>query len=199
MQQQAHQSRKQLNPQTEDSPHDGLPPVKTFLVLTLLLVAVLAAAVATRPRAESLPAATSPAPPILTLNNVEAIARFEQLHRLFREASRKRDISLLSKMLTRDSKLHNYAAREIRQLKQDNVLDRSSVRTTAIRVTENTPDEIKIDQVVIVRPRFVDDATYVRVPTSGPVRQLVKWTLRLEGSDWKVHDVLVVRSERIEI
>lgn len=194
---QAHQSPKNVDALTEDSRGAGLPPIKTFLVLALVLVAVIAAAVATRPRAELRTTEVHPAEPNSALSEEEAIERFEELHKLFRQASMQRDMSLVPLMLSDDSRLGEIARRDIGQLRRDNVLDRSLFRTESVEVIKNTSQEIRIEQVVVVKPRFLDDATHVRVRVTGPVRQRVIWTLKLDGTEWKVYDALVVERERL--
>lgn len=174
----------------------GLSPVRAFLVVGALATVLGVVFFATREATPSEPPAPARSPDY-SLTDDEAIARFAELHDVFRSASIKRDESLLSVMLTTDSPLERTARAQIRQLVRDGVVDRSRFRQERVDVVLNSPTRIELEQVVTIRPRFLSTATHKPVSTGPSLRQEVRWTLALEDTVWKVYDSQVVASRRL--
>ena len=179
---------------TDDKPSGGLSPVKAFFALLALLVAIGGLFLLTRPTDEADP---GPAPKSdnFALTDAEAIERFRELHALFRQASRTRDPSLVSVMITEGSPLREEATKDIAQLRRDGVLDRSRFVTEDIDIQSNGPTEIRLIQRVVIHPKFVLESSRKNVTQSEPVRQVVEWTMKLENSQWRVLDALVTESQ----
>ena len=175
----------------------GLSPVRAFMVVCALATVVGGLIFATRDASPSEPPPSGARrSPDYSLTDAEALARFGELHDLFRAASIKRDASLLSAMLTTDSPLQDVARRQIRQLIDDQVRDKSRFDEQRVQIVENSPSRVVIEQVVVIRPKFVA-ATTDEVVSTGPVlRQHVRWVLEPEQTVWKVYDSEVVRSRR---
>ncbi len=176
----------------------GLSPVRAFLVLGAVLAAIAVWFLATRDATPASPSAQPSRSPDYSLTAAEAIARFHELHGLFRSASKNRDLSLLGAMLVTDSPLHAVARRQIRQLTADGVLDRSRFVEESVEVTDNSPARIEIEQVVIIRPRFVSASTGRVVSTGARLRQKVSWVLTVEETVWKVYDSQVLSSTELK-
>lgn len=177
-----------------------LSPGRAFLLLLGVLVLIGGAFALSRPEAPDAPApqpAPAPNAADLSLTNAEAIARFRELHGLFRQTSRTRDVSLLSQILTSDSRLRRVAEQDIKQLLQDGVVDKSRFLTRRVRVLNNTPDAIALKQIVIVRPRFVSVKSGRDVSEGKRLLQEVKWELRPDDGEWRVFDALVVKSREL--
>lgn len=175
----------------------GLSPVRAFFVVCAIATIVGGGLFATRD-ASPTEAPAKPAPsPDFSLTDAEAIARFEELHALFRAASKNRDESLLKSMLTADSPLQVVARRQIHRLLHDAVLDESRFGKDQIQIVENSASRIEIEQTVVIHPRFVSEVDHDEVSGGTPLRQVIKWVLMLDGSVWKVHDSEVLSSRRV--
>ena len=183
---------------SDDKPSGGLSPVKAFFALLALLVAIGGLFLLTRPTDESNPG-PAPRSDNFALTDAEAIERFKELHALFRQASRTRDQSLLSLMITSDSPLRDEATKDIAQLRSDGVLDRSRFVTEDIDIQSNKPTEIHLIQRVVIHPKFVLESSGKDITRSEPVRQLVEWTMKLENSKWRVLDALITRSQEVNL
>ena len=176
----------------------GLSPVRAFLVVCTIATVLGGAFFATREASPSEPPTSAPPrSPDYSLSDAEAIARFHELHELFRTASINRDESLLGAMLTAGSPLEAIARRQIGQLIDDQVLDRSRFHEEGVDIVENAASRIVIEQVVLVRPKFVSAATGEIVSARPRLRQDVRWVLALEQTVWKVYDSKVVHSRRV--
>jgi hypothetical protein len=175
----------------------GADPVRVFLILAGILVAI--GVVFWLTRSDPIPdaaIATFPSEsPDFSLTNVEAIARFKELHSLFRQGSRERDLSVLNLLFTRDSPLRQIATDDVRQLRKDGVLDRSTFRTTEIEVVSNVANEIVLLQRVEIEPRFILEQSGKDIADPGPLNQQVRWVLHQEAGVWKVYDSKVLESE----
>jgi hypothetical protein len=181
---------------SDDKPSGGPSPVKAFFALLALLVAIGGLFLLTRSTDESDPGA-APRSDNFALTDAEAIERFNELHALFRQASRTRDQSLLSLMITSDSPLRDEATKDIAQLRRDGVLDRSRFVTEDIDIQSNRRTEIQLIQRVVIYPKFVLESSGKNITKSEPVRQLVEWTMKLEDSEWRVLDALVTKSQEV--
>ncbi|HEX2296606.1 MAG TPA: hypothetical protein VHN37_15040 [Actinomycetota bacterium] len=171
--------------------------MRAFALVAVLATALGAAFFATRDASPSEPPRGPVRSPDYSLTDAEAIARFSELHDLFRTASMSRDVSLLGVMLTGNSPLHAPARRQIQQLIRDRVIDRSKFEDVHVAVTANTPTRLEIEQVVMVHPVFRTEDTGRLVSAGPPLRQRVAWVLALEDSVWKVHDSEVLSSRRV--
>ncbi|HEV3472176.1 MAG TPA: hypothetical protein VG408_03075 [Actinomycetota bacterium] len=185
---------------SDPSKHGFLSPGKAFALLLGVILLLGAAVFLLRP--DDLPRGqfTYPAneAPTFELTDAEAIARFQQLHALFREGSMGRDAPVIDVAMTSDSPLRKVALDDIAQLRRDRVLDKSVFRTQSIEVVSNTTDEIVLLQHVVVDPRFVSERTGKNVSQSGPTLDRVRWILHQEDGTWKVFRAIVLSSEPIE-
>lgn len=177
----------------EKGPDPGfLSPGRAFALLVGVILALGLIIFVTRPD-PSPEIATNPTdtdPPTFELTDAEALARFEQLYALFRQGSRDRDPSLIAVAMTSDSPLRPVALEDIAQLERDKVLDRSRFSTLSVEILENSPDEIRIQQAVLIDPRFISERTREEVSSTGRVRQTVEWILRFDDGTWKVFDAV---------
>lgn len=69
--------------------------------------------------------------------------------------------------------------------------------TVAVEVVENTQNEIVLRQTVIESPTFRDEDGG-DVTRSQPQRRVVDWTLVLDASVWKLHDLQVLRARDVK-
>lgn len=183
------------------APGDGsgpgfLSPGKAFALLIGVIVIIGLIIFLTRP---DLPRGTftypgNAEPPTFELTDAEALARFEELHSLFREGSMERDPSIIDVAMTSDSPLREVALQDIEQLERDRVLDRSRFTTRSADIVENNPNEVVVLQHVEVYPKFVAERTRREVTRSSPTLDTVRWILRPEIGVWKVYRAIVIES-----
>lgn len=182
---------------SEPSERAFLSPGKAFALLFGVILVLGGAIFLLRPDDLPRESVTYPAggdAPTFELTDAEAITRFEQLHDLFRQASMERDPSLISIVFTSDSPNVVAAQQDLKQLRDDRVLDSSRFETRGVVVESNTSDEIVLLQTVAVFPRFVDEKSGKNVTTGEATLDEVQWTLRFEDGVWKAYKILVVGS-----
>lgn len=193
--QRAEDSSSRLAP---DPARSALKPTTAFVLLLLVITAIGALVFLTRPTPAPQPTGTTTAiEPSFALTNDEAIARFEDLAKIRQRAYASHDISLLGSLYTRDSLVGPMAAKELRKLNRDGVSDLSDYDTQVLEVITNASREIKLREVVVVTPRFVEEGgenVTVNAPTA---REVVTWTLRLENNQWLIYDALITDSRPI--
>ncbi len=189
--------RRPFGAEPQDERVPGLSPVRAFFIVGALAAVVPLGLLATRSDEAPPEPGRVERSPDFSLTDAEAIERFNELHDLFRSASKTRDMSVVKLMLVSGSRLSQTAHVQIRQLIRDGVLDRSRFLDQEVRVVTNTPTRIEIEQEVTVRPRFVSDRTGRDVTLGAPLRQTVHWVLVPEAGAWKVLDSKVIRSERL--
>lgn len=193
--QRAQDSSTELVPRL-DSPRTGLSPAIAFLLLAVVVALLAAAILLTRPEAQVEAAATNPTStaPNFALTNEEAIARFKELHQMRVQAYRSLDAAVLPRIYESGSEVLAIALNDLRRLSRDGVRDTSIFRTKSLAVMTNESDEVTIEQVVDVAPRFVSRGG--KEVTTGPreVRRHVLWTLSLQGTQWVVADAVVTRA-----
>ena len=190
-------SSSRLVPEPEPT-RPAVSPATAFLLLVLVLVAIGALIFFTRPDAPPPPEqSTTASEPNFALTDAEAIARFEELAEVRRRAYASQDVSLLSSLYTSDSVVAPLAEKEIRRLNREGVSDVSSYQTLRLTVTSNSSQEISLREVVLVRPRFVDKKGNDVTVGDKKIREVVRWTLRLEGSEWLIHDAVIQASDSL--
>ncbi len=180
------------------SPRPGVSPAIAFSMLAILVAVIAAAVFLTRPDTEVQAAATNPTStsPNFALTNEEAIARFKELSQMLHQAYAMHDPTRLDHLYTDASPVRELAGEELRQLNRDQVSDVSTYKTLRVEVVANTDDSIRLREVVMVKPRFVDRAGKdVTTSKSDRIREVVEWTLRPEGGIWLIHDAVVEKSE----
>lgn len=176
-----------------------LSPGKAFALLFGVILLLGAAVFFLRP--DDLPRGTFTYPEGKTatfeLTDAEAIARFEQLDALREAAYRDRDPSLLSEIYLPGTEVEQIVAEEIRQLRRDHIIDRTRTERQSVKVINNSPDEIVIEETVIIYPRFVDASGRETTEDPRPVEQVRVWTLRQEAGRWFVFDAFIEESRRL--
>lgn len=187
------------SPRAVTSERSGLKPTTAFLLL--LLGAALVAVVFYLSKPDPAPTPTGDktnTAPNFALTNEQAITRFKELADVRFRAYSTHDLTLLESLYTSGSLVRSIAARELRQLNRDGVSDISRYDTRKLSVLSNESDEIRIEEIVVVTPRFVD-ANGEDVTSKGVVtREVVTWTLRLEDGAWLIHDALLTESNPVE-
>jgi hypothetical protein len=178
-----------------DEPAGGLSPAKAFFALLALLVAIGGLFLLTRSSEDPDPG-SAPKSDNFALTDAEAIERFKDLDELQIRALRQRDETLLGKIYTRDSPLASSVEKSIRTLKRESVFDRTRDETQSLSVIENSQDEIRLRQEVVVTPRFVDEAG--RDVTINPRTELqtVEVILHRDFDQWLIHDAVITQVEK---
>ena len=171
-----------------------MSPIKVFAVLIGLVAAIVIVAEVARDDAPPVAPQRTASPADFSLTNSEAIARFKELDALRYRAYTERDVTLIPLYMTSDSPLRRVGYREIRQLINDRVLFRPTVDVKNLRVLSNTPRQIVVRQVVIEQPKFVSEAGKDVSSSQNKIHQTIDWTLRLEGTEWKIFQAKVVDS-----
>ena len=177
----------------------GADPVRVFLILAAILVAIGAVFWLTRsdPIADTPANATSPnESPDFSLTNEEAIARFKELDRLRVRLLRHRDSSLLREIFVPGSPAETRLVKSLSVLRDEQTLYRSESTNESVRVTENTPERLKVEQVVTVRPKFVSESGE-DVTAGRDERQTIVWELQPFDAEWLLFDGLLTDVEKI--
>jgi hypothetical protein len=181
--------------QAEERAINRVGPIKAFVILLAVVGMVVAVAVLTRQReAPSAPATTSGAPDY-SLTNAEALARFKELKQLRDKTYHQRDASLVTSLYSSDSPRRLDAIRELRQLRNDHVIDETRFVTLDVAVVSNSSKEIGLRQEVMVYPKVTSESGK-DVTTGGHVeKRTVQWILRLEDGVWLVYDTVITAAE----
>ncbi len=172
-----------------------LSPGKAFALLFGVILLLGAGIFLLRPDAPAEPTPTSDPPaPTFELTNAEAIARFEQLDALREVAYRERDPSLVTQIYVSGSPVEKVVIGELRQLRRDDVRDETRTQRESISVVKNDEREIVIEEVVVLRPRFVNERGRDVTEDARPVEQVRVWTLREQAGTWLVYDAVIRKS-----
>lgn len=171
--------------------------VGAFLVIAAILVGIVL--LTRNPDRTTPPTTNHQQSGSFALTNSQAIAKFKELAHLHAEAYHRRDASLLAQVLTADSPMRRSSYRDIAQLRNDHVLDKSTFLTRQLRIRSNSPNEISLRQVVIQKPLFVTEAGKDVSRLRQPVIATIDWTLRKDGAEWKIFDSTVIRARRFRL
>ena len=178
----------------------GADPVRVFLILAAILVAIGAVFWLTRsdPIADTPANATSPnESPDFSLTNEEAIARFEELDELRQQAYAERDTSLILAIYATHSPARQRALKDLRSLRQDGVFSRTTFRTEQLAVSSNDADAIELQQTVIVDPAFESESGE-RLSEKNPTQRLrIRWELVRVDDEWLLFDSIIASSEEL--
>lgn len=178
----------------EPSPtRPSLSPPVAFLLLAVVIGALGAIFYLTRPDTPVTPTNPNAAQqqPDFSLTNEEAITRFEELQIMVQEAYANHDVTLLSSVYASDSPIGAIAARELRRLARDGVFDLTAFDTKSVEIVGHDAREIRLEEIVVVTPRFEDKQGNNVTSESKVVRQTVEWMLHLENGQWLLYDALV--------
>ena len=171
------------------------PPI-AFLLLAGVIGILGAIFYVTRPETPATPTNPNVAQqqPDFSLTNEEAITRFEELSDIRRQAYATRDVTLLSSLYTENSVVGSGAAKELRSLNRDGVSDVSEYQTQQVTIVSNGDTEIELREVVLVEPKFVNESGADVTLDPKTIKEVVLWTLRLEDTQWLVHDAVITKS-----
>ncbi len=189
-------------------PDGGAPvsPVRAFLLLLALLVgAGLVLWMTTRPeRAEPIRMAPSQGAGGNGVTDeqpegrakerptkAEAKNLYRELQELVQNATRKRDLSILSVAVSPRGTSFKPASESIRKLLRDDVLDRTTFRSIDVTVLKVGKKQIRVKEERHLSPCFVTEGG-VDV-TQGPpaVRQVTVWSLHRFGREWLIEGAKV--------
>lgn len=186
------------SPDTGATPPRLISGGRALVAFVLLAIALIGILLFTRNHDQPTPSTTNHSQSgTFSLTNSEAIARFNELNRLRIIAFRHRDASLLAQVLTSDSPLRRRAYRDIAGLRADGVFDKTKFQTQRIQMRSNTPSQIVLRQVEIESPRFVTEAGKDVSRMHISVVATIDWTLRKEGSAWKIFTSSSVGAHRL--
>ncbi len=184
-----------------------LSPSKVFVgLLIVLVVLVIAAVLLIDSKDENGQAAsgseqtqaTGPTGRKLspTLTDEEAIAKFKSLNRLRLRAYRTANQAFVSLAFESGSRVERLVAREIHSLKDSSVSSRTKFDTLSLRVLSTTPSRLRVQQRVIVTPRFVSQKTKQDV-TRNPrkERDVINWTLTRGSNGWRITRSAIVNAQ----
>jgi hypothetical protein len=77
--------------------------------------------------------------------------------------------------------------RDLRTLATNNLLDRTRTSTLGLQVVESEAGRIVVRERVLIRPRYVDDATHVEVDVDLERRRVTsEWTIERDGLRWRI-------------
>ena len=181
---------------SDPSRHGFLSPGKAFALLFGVILLLGAGVFFLRPDAPAAPTPTSDPPaPTFELTNAEAITRFEQLDALRQQAYQSGDPSLIDQVFVPGSDIARNVEEELRQLRTDGITVESSFETISLNVESNGTDEIELNQVVVIRPKFVSRNGKDVTSQPDPVRQIISWVLRETNGQWLIADAVITESK----
>ena len=181
----------------------ALSPLRAFVVLLVLAVVaggVIVAATTDRPspiqdsRKEAGVLSRPQTPSVSTLDESgselgegEARALFRRLRHKLEVAYRRRSVEALLEVVGRGSPQHSQSRSDLRLLERNNLLDRTRSRTLDVSIVEVEVGRLVVSERTVVRPRYIDDATYVGVDVNlGPTRFSSEWTLERWDDSWVI-------------
>ena len=188
------------------TPAEDLPPSRPSWVRAVAMLAAVAmlggvfyaswqaVAGSDDPQGPAVP--TNPDPDF-SLTDEQAISRFNQLRSTAFEATKNRDTSSVPSLFTTESPAKERLLEQIHQLRESHVVERSSYETISQEVIANSPSEIQVRELVKFFPCFVSERG--EDVTVGPrgIEQDFVWTMRIEDSEWLVHDSRLREDRRI--
>lgn len=179
----------------------ALAPAAAFAILLLLIAAGAAAYVLTRtdeigPAPAVIPQGTT-SPPDHQLTDAEALAEFQRLDALRQRAFEERDLELLGRVFTETSPSAPALETTIRRFRAKGVFADERLRVVRETLVDNGPEEIRVEQVVVLDIVFKDAAGRDITKEGGKERQKVRWIVRYEDSAWRLHDGLIVAARPI--
>jgi len=167
-----------------------MQPLRAFLLL-LSLILVLTSVVVFFLKEDPEPPVDGPRSTNFALTDTEALQRFKELRELARRAVQKRDASLVSIAFTSNSPTGNLARDEISSLLRREIVDRSRFQIVSASILSNRPDEIEIAERVRLRPCFETESGKDVTDSVSLIEQEGRWILRLEDTQWKIHQILL--------
>jgi hypothetical protein len=171
----------------------GADPVRVFVILASILVAIGAFFLFTQtdspPGNKATPTSANETPDF-SLTDAEAIARFKELQALKLRLYRTKDRSLIDDIFTADSPSLRIVEQDLEKLIAESIEFRSSYSTEDLFLQTNEATEIRLRQVVIVRPRLID-SDGLNASSSKSQRQTVLWVLHPEIDEWRIYKTVV--------
>jgi hypothetical protein len=121
------------------------------------------------------------------LNEGEALALFERLRRRLEAAYRRRSVRTLLEAVNRGSPQFFQSRSDLRLLERNNLLDRTRSRRLEVKILAIDPGRVVVSERIAVRPRYVDDATYVEIDLKiERTRSSAEWILERLGDRWVI-------------
>jgi hypothetical protein len=117
----------------------------------------------------------------------EALAIFTELRGGLESVYRRRDSRSLTEVVKPGSPQYKAVRRDLRILATNNLLDRTRITTLGLLVVESEAGRILVRERVLIRPRYVDDATHVEVDVDLERRRVTsEWTIERDGVRWRI-------------
>jgi hypothetical protein len=136
---------------------------------------------------EASPSASDSAGTENELTEREALVLFGRLRRKLEVAYRQRSAEALLRAVSRGSPQWARSRSDLRLLERNNLLDRTRSRTLEVSIVTVDPDRFVVSERSIVRPRYVDDATYVEVEVElRRTRSSSEWVVERRGDRWVI-------------
>ena len=126
--------------------------------------------------------------PDFSLTDEEAIATFQRLSSSLRAAVAQRDQTLVASVATSGGNTSERLRQEIRRLKDDQVIDRTTVETLRSEVIVSNSTSIEIREVIRLRPCFETESGEDVTQADAVVEQVGIWTLAIENDRWLIDD-----------
>jgi hypothetical protein len=133
------------------------------------------------------PSASASAGAEKELTGSEALVLFDRLRRRLEAAYRRRSTEALLQAVSRGSPQFAQSRGDLRLLERNNLLDRTRSRTLEVSIVTVDPGRFVVSERSVVRPRYVDDATYVEVDVKlRRTRSSSEWILERRGDRWVI-------------
>ena len=189
--------REGRGPRSRQVEVPGLSPVRAFLVVCTIATVLGTAFLATRDASPSEPPPpAAPRTPDYSLTDAEAIAEFERLNAQLMTAYEERNIALAEDVFTSDSPMLPRVRKEINTLIDEQVLSKTEFRVSSLEVIRNTSEEVVLERVQVVYPRFETEHGEDVTGTAKRERQRSEWTLRLQSGRWLLYNATITRIYR---
>jgi hypothetical protein len=135
----------------------------------------------------SSPIASEEGPELADPDTGEALAIFTELRAGLERIYRRRDLAALTGVVKPGSAQFKAVRRDLRLLAMNNLLDRTRIRTLALEIVEVEAGRIVVRERTVIRPRYVDDATYVGADVDlERSRVTSEWTIERAGMRWRI-------------
>jgi hypothetical protein len=121
------------------------------------------------------------------LTEREALGIFGRLRRKLEAAYRRRSSETLLQAVSRGSPQWARSRSDLRLLERNNLLDRTRSRTLEVSIVTIDSGRFVVSDRTVVRPRYVDDATYVEVDIElRRTRSSSEWIVERRGDRWVI-------------
>jgi hypothetical protein len=173
-------------------------PIKVFLALLAVIAVIVGVILATSGEEEPVEDLGISGSSGFSLTDPEALERAQELSELSFQAIQSRDLALVSRVYTANSPAGDRIAKEIQNLRTNNVVDHSTIDDKEFALLSNSRVEIRVRETRVLNSCFRNEAGKDVSKGVEAIQQIGVWVLRMQDSEWLVYDALLERDRVVD-